>query len=64
MQRGYIDNLKRFYAEQKLFAAGPLQDPSTLKRGIAIVSRCARYVWGAFLWRAPLAGQPAATAFC
>ena len=63
MQRGHIDNFKRLFAEQKLFAAGPLQNPSTLKRGIVIVSRCALYVWGAFLRRAPATGQPAATAF-
>ena len=37
MQRGHIDNFKRLFAEKKLFAAGPLQDPSTLKRGIVIV---------------------------
>lgn len=37
MQRGHIDNFKRLHSEKKLFAAGPLQDPSTLKRGIVIV---------------------------
>lgn len=26
MQRGHIDNFKRLFGEQKLFAAGPLQD--------------------------------------
>ena len=38
MQRGHIDNFKRLFAEQKLIVAGPLQDPSTLKRGIVIVN--------------------------
>ena len=37
MQHGHIDNFKRLFGEQKLFAAGPLQDPSGLKRGIVIV---------------------------
>lgn len=37
MQRGHIDNFKRLHGEKKLFAAGPLQDPSTLKRGIVVV---------------------------
>ena len=36
MQRGHIDNFKRLHGENKLFAAGPLQDPSTLKRGIVV----------------------------
>lgn len=30
IQRGHIDNFKRLHSEKKLFAAGPLQDPSTL----------------------------------
>ena len=64
MERGHIDNLKRFYAKQKLIAAVPLQNPSTQKRGIVIVSRCTLYVWGVFLWRALVTGQPDATAFC
>ncbi len=37
MQRGHIDNFKRLHGENRLFAAGPLQDPSTLKRGIVVV---------------------------
>ncbi len=37
MQRGHIDNFKRLFGEKKLFAAGPLRDPSTLKRGIVVV---------------------------
>ena len=37
MQRGHIDNFKRLHGEKKLFAAGPLQDPSTLKRGIVVI---------------------------
>jgi uncharacterized protein YciI len=40
MQRGHIDNFKRLFAEKKLFAAGPLRDPSRLKRGI-VVARAA-----------------------
>ena len=44
MQRGHIDNFKRLFAEQKLFAAGPLQDPSTLKRGIVIVKAPTREI--------------------
>jgi uncharacterized protein YciI len=36
MQKGHIDNFKRLFGEKKLFAAGPLQDPSGLKRGIVI----------------------------
>ena len=63
MQRGHIDNFKRLFAEQKLIVAGPPQDPSTLKRGIVIVNRCALNVWGAFVRRAPATGQPAATVF-
>lgn len=37
MQRGHIDNFKRLFAEKKLFAAGPLRDPSRLKRGIVVL---------------------------
>lgn len=37
MQRGHIDNFKRLFGEKKLFAAGPLQDPSGHKRGIVVV---------------------------
>lgn len=37
MQRGHIENFKRLFGEKKLFAAGPLRDPSTLKRGIVVV---------------------------
>jgi uncharacterized protein YciI len=37
MQRGHIDNFKRLFGEKKLFAAGPLRDPSGLKRGIVVV---------------------------
>ncbi len=37
MQRGHLDNFKRLFAEGKLFAAGPLRDPSREKRGIVIV---------------------------
>jgi uncharacterized protein YciI len=37
MQVGHIDNFKRLHGEKKLFAAGPLRDPSGLKRGIVVV---------------------------
>jgi uncharacterized protein YciI len=37
MQRGHLENFKRLFGEKILFAAGPLRDPSTLKRGIVIV---------------------------
>jgi uncharacterized protein YciI len=37
MQRGHINNFKRLFGEKKLFAAGPLRDPSGLKRGIVVV---------------------------
>jgi uncharacterized protein YciI len=42
MQRGHIDNFKRLFSEKKLSAAGPLRDPSTLKRGIVIVEAKSR----------------------
>lgn len=37
MQRGHIDNFKRLFGEGKLFAAGPMRDPSGIKRGIVVV---------------------------
>lgn len=37
MQTGHIQNFKRLFAEKKLFAAGPLKDPSGKKRGIVVV---------------------------
>ena len=37
MQRGHIDNFKRLFAAGKLFAAGPLADPTAFKRGIVTV---------------------------
>jgi uncharacterized protein YciI len=37
MQTGHIDNFKRLFAEKKLFAAGPMQDPAGKKRGIVVV---------------------------
>lgn len=37
MQRGHIANFQRLFGEKKLFAAGPLKDPTEFKRGIAIV---------------------------
>ncbi|MBI5719281.1 MAG: hypothetical protein HZC37_16560 [Burkholderiales bacterium] len=37
MQRGHIANFQRLFGEKKLFAAGPLKDPTEFKRGIVIV---------------------------
>lgn len=37
MQRGHIDNFKRLFAAGQLFAAGPLRDPTGVKRGIVTV---------------------------
>lgn len=37
MQAGHIQNFKRLFGEKKLFAAGPLSDPSRKKRGIVVV---------------------------
>lgn len=37
MQRGHIANFQRLFGEKKLFAAGPLKDPSEFKRGIVVV---------------------------
>lgn len=37
MQAGHIQNFKRLFGEKKLFAAGPLGDPSRKKRGIVVV---------------------------
>ena len=37
MQAGHIANFARLFAAQKLFAAGPLVDPSGAKRGIVVV---------------------------
>jgi uncharacterized protein YciI len=37
MQKGHIDNFGKLHGEKKLFAAGPLVDPSKLKRGIVVV---------------------------
>ena len=37
MQTGHIQNFKRLFGEKKLFAAGPLSDPSLRKRGIVVV---------------------------
>lgn len=48
MQRGHIDNFKRLFGEQKLFAAGPLQDPSGLKRGIVVVKAASKDVLTAY----------------
>lgn len=37
MQKGHIANFERLFAAGKLFAAGPMRDPSQLKRGIVVV---------------------------
>jgi uncharacterized protein YciI len=37
MQSGHIENFKRLFGEKKLFAAGPLSDPSRKQRGIVVV---------------------------
>jgi uncharacterized protein YciI len=37
MQKGHIENFVKLHGEKKLFAAGPLADPSKLKRGIVVV---------------------------
>lgn len=42
MQMGHIQNFKRLFAEKKLFAAGPMQDPSQHKRGIVVVKANSR----------------------
>jgi len=42
MQRGHIDNFKRLFGERKLFAAGPLRDPTGVKRGIVVVRAASR----------------------
>ncbi len=37
MQKGHIANFEKLFGEKKLFAAGPLTDPSGDKRGIVVV---------------------------
>lgn len=37
MQRGHIANFEKLHGEKKLFAAGPLADPTRTKRGIVVV---------------------------
>jgi uncharacterized protein YciI len=37
MQKGHIANFEKLFGEKKLFAAGPLSDPSGFKRGIVVV---------------------------
>lgn len=44
MQRGHLDNFKRLFADGKLFAAGPMRDPSRVKRGIVVVEAPNRQV--------------------
>lgn len=43
-QRGHIANFQRLFGEKKLQAAGPMADPSTLKRGIVVVQAANRDV--------------------
>ncbi|WP_423597322.1 YciI family protein [Roseateles sp. MS654] len=42
MQRGHLDNFKKLFSEGKLFAAGPMRDPSRAKRGIVVVQAPSR----------------------
>jgi len=37
MQKGHVANFGKLHGEKKLFAAGPLADPSKTKRGIVVV---------------------------
>lgn len=37
MQQGHLANFQKLHGEKKLFAAGPLRDPSGLKRGIVVL---------------------------
>lgn len=37
MQTGHLENFKRLFADEKLFAAGPMRDPLKQKRGIVVV---------------------------
>ncbi len=37
MQSGHIENFKRLHGEKKLFAVGPLADPTQKQRGIVVV---------------------------
>ena len=42
MQRGHIENFKRLSVLGKLFSAGPLADPTAIKRGIVTVRAASR----------------------
>ncbi len=42
MQMKHIENFQLLHGEKKLFAAGPMQDPSTKKRGIVLVTAKSR----------------------
>lgn len=44
MQTGHLENFKRLFAEEKLFAAGPMRDPAKVKRGIVVVKAPNRQV--------------------
>jgi uncharacterized protein YciI len=38
MQAAHIGNLQRLFREKKLIAAGPLNDPTTVRRGITVLT--------------------------
>lgn len=48
MQRGHIANFQRLFGEKKLYAAGPLKDPSEAKRGIVIVKAPTQQTLGSY----------------
>lgn len=48
MQRGHIANFQRLFGEKKLFAAGPLRDPTEFKRGIVIVKAPSQQTLGSY----------------
>lgn len=37
MQLGHIQNFKKLFGEKKLFAAGPMRDPNSVKRGMVVL---------------------------
>lgn len=37
MQLGHIQNFKKLFGEKKLFAAGPMRDPASVKRGMVVL---------------------------
>lgn len=48
MQKGHIANFEKLHGEKKLFAAGPLADPSRTKRGIVVVKANTREEYTAY----------------